>query len=129
VDTTWQLAIEQIAAIRPGGRAGVALLRLCAFLAPEGIPLDLFTGHPDLLYNKLGRAARDELALQEAVAAVRHYSLVDRDHTGLRLHRLVQAVVRNHLTPQESDAWAEAAVRVLWAAFPTRLHDPTTWPR
>jgi len=129
VDTTWQLAIEQIAAIRPGGRAGVALLRLCAFLAPEGVPLDLFTGHPDLLYNKLGRAARDELALQEAVAAVRHYSLVDRDHTGLRLHRLVQAVVRNHLTPQESDAWAEAAVRVLWAAFPTRLHDPTTWPR
>jgi len=82
VDTTWQLAIEQIAAIRPGGRAGVALLRLCAFLAPEGIPLDLFTGHPDLLYNKLGRAARDELALQEAVAAVRHYSLVDRDHMG-----------------------------------------------
>ena len=35
VDTTWQLAIEQVATIAPGGPGGVALLRLCAFLAPE----------------------------------------------------------------------------------------------
>jgi hypothetical protein len=129
VDTTFQLAIEQVATIQPGGRAGVALLRLCAFLAPEAIPLDLLTGHPDLLYGKLGRAARDELALQNAVAAAYRYSLVDRDQAGLRVHRLVQAVVRNHLTQQERDAWAALAVRLLGDAFPTQFYESATWPR
>jgi tetratricopeptide (TPR) repeat protein len=129
VDTTWQLAIEQVAIIKPGGKAGIALLRLCAFLAPEAIPLDLLTGHPDLLYNKLGRAARDELALQNAVAALYRYSLVDRDQTGLRVHRLVQTVVRNHLTIREREAWAEVVANVLEEAFPTDLHEPGTWLR
>ena len=105
VDTTWQLAIEQVATIAPGGPSGVALLRLCAFLAPEAIPLDLLTGYPDLLPSELAAAARDELTFGDAVAAVYRYSLVDRDQAGLRVHRLVQAVVRNHLTQQECDAW------------------------
>ena len=129
VDTTWQLAIEQVATIQPGGPGGVALLRLCAFLAPEAIPLDLLTGHPDLLPEELAAVARDELALGEAVAALYRYSLVDRDQAGLRVHRLVQAVVRNHLTEQERDAWGEFAVTLLREAFPTQLHEPATWPR
>jgi tetratricopeptide (TPR) repeat protein len=129
VDTTWQLAIEQVATIAPGGLGGVALLRLCAFLAPEAIPLDLLTGHPDLLPAELATAARDELALGEAVAALYRYSLVDRDQAGLRVHRLVQAVVRNHLTQQERDAWAELAVKILAEAFPSQLYEPATWPR
>jgi tetratricopeptide (TPR) repeat protein len=129
VDTTWQLAIEQVATIKLGGKGGIALLRLCAFLAPEAIPPDLFTGHPDLLYTKLGRAARDELALQNAVAVLYRYSLVDRDGAGLRMHRLVQAVVRTRLAPQGRDAWAGLAVSLLEEAFPTQLHMPGTWPR
>ena len=129
VDTTWQLAIEQVATIAPGGPGGVALLRLCAFLAPEAIPLELLTDHPDLLPAELATAARDELALGEAVAALYRYSLVDRDQAGLHMHRLVQAVVRNRLTPQEHDAWAEVAVRVLEAAFPSESDEPATWPR
>jgi tetratricopeptide (TPR) repeat protein len=129
VDTTWQLTIEQVATIKPGGKGGIALLRLCAFLAPEAIPLDLLTGHSDLLYAKLGRAARDELALQNAVAAVYRYSLVDRDEAGLRAHRLVQAVVRNRLTPRERGAWAELAVSLVDAAFPAEPDEPLNWPR
>jgi tetratricopeptide (TPR) repeat protein len=129
VDTTWQLAIEQVATISPGGPGGVALLRLCAFLAPEAIPLDLLTDHPDLLPAELATAARDELALGEAVAAVYRYSLLDRDQAGLHVHRLVQAVVRNHLTQQDRDTWAELAVSLLGEAFPTQLYEPATWPR
>jgi tetratricopeptide (TPR) repeat protein len=129
VDTTWQLAIEQVATISPGGAGGVALLRLCAFLAPEAIPLDLLTDDPDLLPEELAAAARDELALGDAVAALYRYSLIDRDQAGLRVHRLVQAVVRNHLAQQERDAGAELAVSLLAEAFPTQLHEPATWPR
>jgi tetratricopeptide (TPR) repeat protein len=129
VDTTWQLAIEQVVTIQPGGPAGVALLRLCALLAPDAIPLDLLTDHPALLPDELGTATQDELALQDAVAALYRYSLVDRDQGGLRLHRLVQAVVRNRLTPQQQATWTELAVTLLDAAFPEQPGEPGTWPR
>jgi len=129
VDTTWQLAIEQVATIQPGGSGGVALLRLCAFLAPEAIPLDLLAAHPDVLPAELGAAAHDELVLQEVVAALYRYSLVDRDQAGLRVHRLVQAVIRTHLSQQEQDAWAALAIGLLDEAFPTQLDEPATWPR
>ena len=91
-------------------------------------PLDLLTGHPDLLPAELA-AAGDELALGDAVAALYRYALVDRDQAGLRVHRLVQAVVRTHLTPRERDAWAALAISLLSEAFPTQLHQPATWPR
>jgi TIR domain/NB-ARC domain len=126
VEATWQLAIEQVATIKPGGKSGIALLRLCAFFASEAIPLELFTGHADLLYGKLGRAARDELALQNTVAALYRYSLVGRDKAGLRVHPLVQAVVRSRLTPAERDAWAEVAIRLLEEEFSADLDSPRT---
>jgi tetratricopeptide (TPR) repeat protein len=129
VDTTWQLAIEKVTAIKPGGEAGVALLYLCAFLAPDAIPLDLVADHHNLLPDELAAAARDELALQEAVAAVYRYSLVDRDQAGLRIHRLVQLVVRRRLTPEERSAWADVVISLLAKAFPIQLHEPATWPR
>jgi tetratricopeptide (TPR) repeat protein len=128
VDTTWQLAIEQVASIRPGGLAGVALLRLCAFLAPEAIPLDLVTQYSQLLPDELAAAADDDLAIQDAVAAPYRYSLVDRDHAGLRIHRLVQAVIRDRLAPEEQRQWAMTALALVHAALPERPDQVEAWP-
>lgn len=128
VDTTWQLAIEQVATIQPSGQHGIALLRLCAFLSPEGIPLDLLTGHSDQLPEELAVVARDQLTLQDAVAALYRYSLVDRDQAGLRIHRLVQAVVRARLSEDDRLHWAETTVSLLLAGFPLNYSDLTSWP-
>ena len=46
VATLWTLSLEKIAHEEP---ASVRLLDLCGYLAPEPIPLDLFTAHHDLL--------------------------------------------------------------------------------
>ena len=128
VDTTWQLAIEQVASTKPGGPAGVALLRLSAFLAPEAIPQDLFTDHPDLLPEQLAAAARDELAFQDGVAAVYRYSLVDRDQAGLRIHRLVQAIIRNRLAPADQRQWAMIALVLVRAALSDSPDRVEAWP-
>ena len=128
VDTTWQLAIEQVVSIQPSGPAGIGLLRLCAFLAPEAIPLDLLTGHPDLLPEELAAAAHDELALQDAIAAVYRYSLVDRDQAGLRIHRLVQAVIRYRLAPDEQRQWAMASLALVHSTLPERPDHVEAWP-
>ena len=41
---------------------------VCAYLAPEPIPLDLFTAHADLLPEPLSAAAADPLTFTEAIA-------------------------------------------------------------
>jgi tetratricopeptide (TPR) repeat protein len=124
VATTWQLNLEQIA----GTQAAVQLLRLCAFLAPEAIPPSLLAADPEVLPPELAAAVGDELVLDGAVAAAHRFSLVGRDHDGLRLHRLVGEVVRATLDPEEQGHWAAAAVGLVDAGFPTDITEPGSWP-
>jgi tetratricopeptide (TPR) repeat protein len=126
VATTWQLNIDRLDASVP---AAVELLRLCAFLAPDAVPLDLLTADPVLLPPALTQAATDELALDEAIAGLYRYSLCARDRTGLRVHRLVQAVVRDRLDPETATAWARRTVLLLLAALPDTTDNPWGWPR
>lgn len=46
IATLWDVSHTSLRRASP---AGDQLLHLCAFLAPEPIPLTLFTTHPDLL--------------------------------------------------------------------------------
>ena len=74
--------------------AAVQLLDICAYLAPEPVPLDLFTTRPGLLPEPLSSAAADPLAFNEAVAVLVDHTLAKRTSAGLQLRRLVQAAVR-----------------------------------
>jgi hypothetical protein len=91
IATLWDITLERISTEQP---AAVVLLDLCAYLAPEPIPLDLFTSHAELLPQPLAAAAADLLAFNEVVAALVDYSLAKRTQAGLQLHRLVQGVIR-----------------------------------
>jgi tetratricopeptide (TPR) repeat protein len=64
--------------------------------------------------------------LDEAVGALYRYSLITRDHEGIRMHRLVQAVVRADLVAQEPE-WAAMAVRLVWASFPADSDEVAAW--
>jgi TIR domain len=95
IATLWDITFERISSENP---AAVVLLELCAYLAPEPIPLDLFTDHADLLPPPLAAAASDTLTFNDVIATLVDYSLVKRTQAGLQLHRLVQGVIRarNH---------------------------------
>jgi hypothetical protein len=58
------------------------LLELCAYLAPEPVPLDLFTLHPGSLPEPLSAAAADELAFNEVIGTLVDYSLAKRTRRG-----------------------------------------------
>jgi transcriptional regulator with XRE-family HTH domain len=110
VATTWLLSFERLERERP---AATALLRLCAFLAPDEIPVALLqAGAPDLPHE-LRRALADDVELDRSIAALRRYSLLERQGEVLRVHRLVQAVVRESMTPPQRRTWRGAAGRVL----------------
>ncbi len=115
VTTTWGLAMTEA---RAECAAAAGLLNLCAYLAPDEIPLSLIQEGAEFYPEPLAAAARDPLLLHDAVAALRRYSLVTVHQEALSLHRLVQAVVRDGLSEEEQRTWAAAAVRLVYAGFP-----------
>ncbi len=129
VDTSWHLSMNRLGRTSP---AGAALLRLCAFLAPEAIPLDLITARVDRLPSALMAVVEDgEAGVHEAAGACYRYSLIDRDVTGIRVHRLVQQLIRAQLTKKDRQATINLAVELLDAALPqgAEISDPRRWSR
>jgi tetratricopeptide (TPR) repeat protein len=125
VATTWSLALQRLQETEP---AAVGLLTLAAFLAPDDLPQPLLAAHPDELPEPLAATAGDPLALADAVAALRRYSLIRVVADGLFVHRLLQTVVRAALDAKDERAWAAAAVRLLRAGFPDDSQEVATWP-
>ncbi len=117
VATTWSLSFEHVQRDNP---AAADVLRLCAFLAADDIPEELLTQDVFQKDTALHALAQNPLALHEAIAELRRYSLVRRqleDRT-LSIHRLVQAVLRDTLSEEERHQWATQAVLAVNAAFP-----------
>jgi hypothetical protein len=117
VGTTWSLALQRLQEMAP---AAVELLTLASFLAPDDVPQPLVVAHGDVLPEPLARTAADPLALGDAVAALRGFSLVRVVADGLFVHRLLQAVVRAGLDHNAERTWASAAIRLLRAGFLVR---------
>ncbi len=113
-------------AARRSSRAAGEVMRLCAHLAPDDIPHDLLLAHPDALRGGLRKPARDQLT--GTVAALSSFSLVERLPDALSVHRLVQGVTRDDLSPKAQRRWAGSAVRLMASAFPASSDDSGNWP-
>jgi tetratricopeptide (TPR) repeat protein len=127
IATVWTVSVRQLREHTP---AAEDLLVLLAFLAADDIPRALPAQHPDQLPERLAATVHDPLAYQQAIAALRRYSLLKTSPDGqtLAVHRLIQAVTRHELDPEQERSWASVALGLVQAAFPDRLGDPTAWP-
>jgi tetratricopeptide (TPR) repeat protein len=127
VATTWELSFQKVKEESP---VAADLLNLCAFLAPNDIPKELLVEGAKHLPKSLATAVQDPVALNDALAALRRYSLMEVADDALAVHRLVQAVVRDRLHKKGKEQWAGAAVEMVDSAFPGVNFDvePETWP-
>ena len=133
VAATLGLALSRLVRDAPEA-AGLA--RLLAFLAPEPAPLGLLLAGPgpveglgDEAAGALGPLLGDPLAIGDAVAALRRYSLAAPAGDGLvQVHRLVQAVTRAQLTEVGAAQWRQAAAALTEAAIPADGQPPAAWP-
>jgi len=126
VGKCFDLSIEQL---EGESDAAVQLLNLCAFVAPDDIPLEVIRDGTEFVPEPLASVVTDGMSLDGPIAALLRYSLVERDadKDALSVHRLVQAVVRDRLSEEGKKTWAAAAVRIVSKAFPYDSDDVTTW--
>jgi tetratricopeptide (TPR) repeat protein len=125
VATTWALSFENIEKANP---AAAELLRFCAFLSPDGIPEEVFSGGAPELGPVLGAVFSDAFALNSSISEILKYSLLRRDPNArtLKIHRLVQAVLRQTMDEASQRMRAERLVRAVDRAFPSPKF--SNWP-
>jgi hypothetical protein len=130
----WAAATAQLGG---EGSAPLALLRLFAFYAPDAIPVHLlipegFTvpaGLDPQVTTQLGQLSGGRLSLDEALIALREYSLISPPvHGAISIHRLVQATTQDSLDANQLAAWQQAAAALILIALPTTPELPETWP-
>ena len=125
IATLWDISADRVGA---ESHAAVQLLSVCAYLASEPVPLDLFTAHAELLPEPLSSSAADPLAFADVLAVLTGYALATTGPAGLQLHDLVRAAVRAH--DNRSPDPLALALWLLRVDAPAEIHgSPGSWPR
>jgi tetratricopeptide (TPR) repeat protein len=100
--------------------AAAAIIRACAFLAPDAIPEEIFTQAADKWGEPLAAVASKPLAWVQAIAEAGRFSLIHRDakEKTLSIHRLVQDVAKDEMDMETRRTWADRAVEAVNSVFP-----------
>ena len=109
--------------------AAAELASLCAFLAPEPIPEDLFTSAAGELPGELADRAADSLAWRQTLARLARQSLARVDQRGLVMHRLTQAILRDRLNDERRRTLEQTVARLLAAARLGAPDDQSGWQK
>ena len=137
VAKTFALAIEEAAKLHS---AAEPLIVHAALLAPEPIPLFLFAEAREKFDEPFASALSGD-GLDEAVAALRTFALVDRETIvderdplittdAIRLHRLVREVAAGRHEGEPRDGARRALLAALAAIYPSDGYsNPACWPR
>ena len=120
-----QLSAERLDRTYP---AAAQMAGICAFLAPEPIPLSLFTGAAGQLPEPLSGSAADPLAWRNLLAVLNQSALAQTDETTVHMHRLTQAILRDQLSPPKAAATRRQAETMLAASNPGTPTEPAAWP-
>jgi hypothetical protein len=119
VAATWGSSVLAAERTAPLARAA---LEMTAYLAPEPVPRCFFRTLADT-------STAGQKRVDDAVAALHSYSLVNATGDAVSVHRLVQKVVRDRLAADGQQAAARHAVEAVSHAAPAHPDLPENWPR
>ena len=105
------------ASANPISRSAAQFLNLCAYLAPEGIEVDIFAAYGTCLPDPVRSVLENELDRDELIRSLTRYSLVQADWSTLSIHRLLQEVLRDELDPDAEMICINLAYGVFYSAF------------
>jgi hypothetical protein len=120
-----QLEADRLEAEDP---AAMTLLILCAFLAPEQVPMQLISAAVGDLPEPLASRAADPIAFRRMLAAISRSALARVSENSLQMHRVTQAILRDRLTAEQTTAARAASEAIVIAGDPGDRTDPGKWP-
>ena len=88
-------------AVNPVTRSAEQFLNICAFLAPDGIEIRHFSHYGKGLPEPVRTVLENELDCDELARLLTKYSLVRIEQENMSMHRLLQEILRDELTPAE----------------------------
>ena len=124
----WKLSVATLALQLP---QAVELLRCCAFFGPEPIPRDLFrrVSHTTGTSTDIRNLIADPILLSQAIGELGRLALIRIDGRTIQVHRLVQALLRDEIDPEEHASYRRDVQTILAAGAPRNTDDITLWPR
>jgi tetratricopeptide (TPR) repeat protein len=117
VSITFSLAFEKVLQRNP---TAADLIRVCAFLAPDAIPEEIFTAGAAELGENLSSLANKPLDFVKVIAEAGRFSLIYRNpiNKTFDIHRLVQSVLKAEMDEDNCRLWAERTVCAVTEVFP-----------
>src|SRR5262249_46489414 len=121
-----QLISDRLARENP---TAAELANLCAFLASDPIPEDLFTGAASRLSTELAVQVGDPLGWRRILGHLARQSLARIDYRGIQMHRLTRAILRSYIPPERAAVMQSRAEAIVAAYDPGDPDLPDNWPR
>ncbi|MBR8840667.1 MAG: tetratricopeptide repeat protein [Stigonema ocellatum SAG 48.90 = DSM 106950] len=117
VSITFSLAFKKVLQRNP---TAADLIRVCAFLAPDTIPEEIFTSGGTELGENLSRLAGKPLDFRDVIKEAGRFSLIYRhpNNKTFDIHRLVQQVLKDEMDSDSRRLWAQRTVCAVTQVFP-----------
>lgn len=124
----WVLSVSSLKDRMP---EAVELLRCCAFFGPEPIPREVFSQRVEGLRPQLGDLLHDPIRLSRALGELGRYALARMDPSSrtIQVHRLIQALVREEVTPEERQEYRTSVHRLLVGLRLSNPDEAANWGR
>jgi tetratricopeptide (TPR) repeat protein len=122
----WKLSVG---ALRDRLPQALELLRCCAFFGPEPIPRNVFRWGVPETGTPVAEVISNPILMASAIRELARYALVTLDGPSVRVHRLIQALLRDELSAQEQAAYRAEAHLILAGAAPADPDNRQNWPR
>jgi tetratricopeptide (TPR) repeat protein len=110
-----RLSLSRLAETNP---AAAHLLRLCAFLAPEPVPVRMLLEAARIIGASASPEGGD---VRDMVRQISRYGLARSDRSGMQMHRLTQFIIRDQSYEQAE------AISLLVRACPGDPREPASW--
>lgn len=101
----------------PAARSAGQFLNVCAFLAPEGIDMEIFASFGGALPEPLKNVLADGLERDRLARDLTRHSLVQVEKDLLSIHRLLQEVLIDEIPEGEEMLYINYAYGVIYAPF------------
>ena len=127
IAVTWKRTFDDVSP------AAQTILMLCAFFAPNDIPIAMLESQIAVVQEALALLHTGEagpIDLSEALAELDEYSLIGRTGEYLSVHKMVQEVMRSWIGEDNLSDWTKLALKMVkqYAPSDPPPQDVRSWP-